>query len=476
MDFFISDPQQWAQFHFGAADLGDRRRSARLVDFAAAMAADPAGSIPRITESWADCKAAYRLFDRPEATFDAVCQHHWDLRQDVPPGEYLIFGDTTELDFGKHRVCAGLGPLGNGSGRGLLLHSGLLYDPAAEQLLCLAGAVVQPRHPAPKKETGRQRVNRVRVTDRWGQVIDAIGPPPPLVRWIHVLDREGDNYEVFCHVRQQRSSCVIRARTLKRQVHPGQDTSRRVALYDYLQTLPVADTFTLEVPAKARTRREKARKARTAKVEMRYGQVLLPRPKLCSPYIKAQPYKHIAVGVVWVREVDAPAGVEPLEWVLYTFEPLESVADAHRVVGHYRRRWTVEEYHKAIKSGTSIKRRQLKKAGRMEPLIGLSAIEAVRLVQLKMQARSTPERPARECVPPAYVKMLVVALKGKVKGGEAMSVRDFYRGVARLGGFLARKGDGEPGWQTIWHGWEKLALMIRGAEAFHQPENSGISG
>ena len=72
--------------------------------------------------------------------------------------------------------------------------------------------------------------------------------------------------------------------------------------------------------------------------------------------------------------------------------------------------------------------------------------------------------------------MLVVALHGKVLGGEAMSVRTFFRGVARLGGFLARRGDGEPGWQTIWHGWEKLSLMIRGAEAFHDLPDSGIFG
>jgi hypothetical protein len=476
MDFFISDPLRWAQFHFGSADLGDSRRRDRLVQFAAAFAADPAGSIPRFSETWADCKAAYRLFERPEVTFDAVCGAHWDLRQQCPPGLYLLLGDTTEIDFGKGRVCSGLGPLGNGSGKGLLLHSGLLFEPTQGQLLCLAGAVLRRRQPAPKKETATQRVNRPREIDRWGEVIDQIGPPPPLVRWIHVLDREADNYEVFCHILEQRCSCVIRARTLKRNIHPGADLSRLQRLNEYLPTLPLADTFTVAVPAKARTRREKARQERTAKVEMRYGQVTLPRPKVCSPYVKSQPLEHIPVGVVWVREVDAPAGVEPLEWVLYTFEPLETLADAHRVVGYYRQRWSVEEYHKAIKSGTSIKRRQLKEAQRLAPLIGVSAIEAVRLVQLKMQARQEPERPAAERVPLRYVKMLVVALKGKVKGGEAMSVREFFRGVARLGGFLARKGDGEPGWQTIWHGWEKLSLMIRGSEALHDPPHSSISG
>ena len=107
----------------------------------------------------------------------------------------------------------------------------------------------------------------------------------------------------------------------------------------------------------------------------------------------------------------------------------------------------------------------------MKPLLGVSAIEAVRLLQLKSLSRSTPERSAVEVVPKKYIRMLEVVQDRKIE-----TVRDFFHRVARLGGFLDRKGDGEPGWQTIWHGWEKLALMIRGAEAFHDHPDSGICG
>ena len=127
---FISDPQQWAHLHFGETLLGDPRRTRRLVHFAAAMAEDPAGSIPRICGNWADTKAAYRLFQQSEVTFEAVCQPHFDMRHQVAGGCFLVLGDTTQLDFGSQRLIEGVGPLGNGSGRGLLLHSGLSRCPA----------------------------------------------------------------------------------------------------------------------------------------------------------------------------------------------------------------------------------------------------------------------------------------------------------------------------------------------------------
>lgn len=473
MDWFISDPDAWASFHFGSARLGDVRRTRRLVHFAADMADDPAASIPRICEDWDDTKATYKLFDRPEVTFEAVCQPHFDLRRHARGRRFLILNDTTEVGFGRHRQAKGLGPLGNGSDRGLLLHSGLLVDPDKGELLCLAGGILQPRVPAPKKEKARHALLRRRETDRFGELIDQIGPPPAETEWVHVIDREGDNYEVFCHCLEQKTPAIVRARFLSRKIKATQDATEVVALKDYLATLPVQGGIVLEVPAKARTRREPARPARTAKLEVRYGVVWLPMPKRRSPYLKGQTQQHIRLEVVQVREIEPPPGQARLEWVLYSMLPVETLADALMVVGYYRLRWLIEEWHKAIKTGTRIRSRQLEDADRLKPLIGVSAVEAVRLIQIKTVARAEPERAAEEVVPRKYVRMLRVALKKKM---EIKTVRDFFRGVARLGGFLGRKRDGEPGWQTIWLGWEKLSLMIRGADALHDLPDSSDSG
>jgi Transposase DNA-binding/Transposase DDE domain len=461
MDWLIAGAQEWSQFHFGQASLGDVRRTKRLVEVATNMANDPAGSIPQQSETWADAKAAYRLFDAEDVTFAAVSECHWNLRHQCGPGTFLILSDTSELDFGKHRQLEGVGPTGNGSGRGLLLHSGLMLDAKTKNLLCLAGAELLCRKPKRKGEKASERLKRKRESERWGDLIDRIGPAPPEATWVHVMDREADNYEVFCHAQDQDTHWVIRTRTLTRKILVDLDGSKPMALRKYLEELALAGRFELEVLPKAQSRREAARQGRTATMEVRQGFVYLPPPRRRSLYLRQrQQVAPIATGVIWVREVNPPAGEEPVEWVLYTSLPIDTWEDVETVIAYYKARWLIEEWHKAIKTGTSIKARRLETADRLAPLIALSSIEAVRLVQLKTMARAEPERPAEGLVPSLYLWMLRRALH--IKQEKKLTIREFFRGVAQLGGFLGRKGDGEPGWQTTWHGWEKLMLMIRG--------------
>jgi hypothetical protein len=462
MDWFISDPHKWACLHFGTARLGDARRTRRLVRFAADMAEDPAASIPRICEDWADTKAVYQLFARPAVTFEAVCRPHFDLRHQARGQRLLVLNDTTQLGFGRYRRTKGLGPLGNGSDRGLLLHSGLLIDPDSSQLLCLAGAVLRARVPAPKTETLSASLRRRRETDRFGELIDQLGPPPADTEWVHVIDREADNFEVLCHCLRQTTHAVIGVRCLTRKGKLAEVATQVVPLKKFLATLPTRAQTKLEVPHKARTRREPERPARTARLRVGYGVVWMPLPRRRSPYVRGQALRQIRLGVVRVWEGDPPADQKPLEWVLYTTLPVQTRADALQVVVYYRWRWWVEEWHKAIKTGTQIRRRQLEDAEGLKPLIGVSLVEAVRLIQMKSLSRSEPAEPAEAVVPAKYVRMLRLA-----SGRPVQTVREFFHGVARLGGFPDRKADGEPGWQTIWHGWAKLSLMIRGAEALH---------
>ena len=115
---------QWAQRNFGSCKLGDKRRTNRLIQVAQRIASNPSASLPNQTETWSDLKAAYKLFDRQEVTFEAIARPHWELTKQRPAGRYLVIGDTTEIDFGKRRMISGLGPTGNGSGAGFLGSSG----------------------------------------------------------------------------------------------------------------------------------------------------------------------------------------------------------------------------------------------------------------------------------------------------------------------------------------------------------------
>jgi hypothetical protein len=171
------------------------------------------------------------------------------------------------------------------------------------------------------------------------------------------------------------------------------------------------------------------------------------------------------VTVVEVQEVHAPEGVkEPLHWILLTSLSCTTLSESRRIVGRYTARWWIEEYHKALKSGAGVEDSQLKRAGRLESLIAVLAVVAVRLLNTKMLARSRPDgSEAKESFGPEALAILEKRFgRPKAKGG--WTNQNVLIATARLGGFLARKHDGLPGWQTIWRGWQRLIWMCEGLE------------
>ena len=451
---FTLPQQQWAEEQFGACELGDERRTRRAVTVAATFAAHPSSSTPHQTENWADLKAAYRLFDSDGVSFESLASPHWEKTRARTSGHWLVLEDTSEIDFGKHRAVKGLGPTGNGSGYGFHLHSALMVGADSEEIVGLAGQeLFYRRSPSTKKkkENSYRIRQRQRESEVWGRLIDRIGPPAPGVRFTHVMDRGADNFEVYCHLLQQRSDWVVRASHLDRIVRvPG---GRECSLKEYLLELPAQDAYDVAVPARA------GQAARTAKVEVRFGQVSLPAPRQSSPWLRKLGVKLISMWVVEVREVDPPKGVAPLRWVLYTSHAVTNLEEARTIVRYYKKRWLIEEFHKGLKTGCSLEARQYQTPERLEALTGMQSVLAVRLLQLKSVARTEPDRPAAEVVPAKWIATLQI-LRPKAKSGE-WTVRTFYRQLAGLGGFLGRKCDGEPGWITTWRGFEKLALAIR---------------
>src|ERR1700730_9628317 len=130
MEPSILDAQAWAETQFAAADLGDKRRTQRLILLAAQVAAHPSGSLPEQTETWSDLKGAYNLFDRPEVTFEAIATPHWELTKKTAGKRFLLVEDTTEIDYGVNPKITGLGPVGSGIAQGLILHSALMVSAA----------------------------------------------------------------------------------------------------------------------------------------------------------------------------------------------------------------------------------------------------------------------------------------------------------------------------------------------------------
>jgi len=467
---FVWEPEAWAEQQFNECELGDRRRNKRLMDFAVKVVGKPDSSTLDQVETAGDVKAVYRLFNEEDVTHAAIiaphCRH---TRQACQPGEVkLIVNDTTELDFTSLKKTKGLGPIGNGNGRGFFAHSALMVDATTRVVDGLAGQDLFYRKDLPPRKKKCAKNTTRRSEDResavWGRVIDAVGTPPAGVRWLHVCDRGADDFEVFHRALHQGCGFVIRAARLNRKVQTLD--GRSLSLASFLKELPQQGEREIAVPAKGN------HPPRTARVCLRFGEVQLPRPNILTPWLKEHPDAgRLTLRVVELIELKPPAGCPPIRWVLYTTEAVDGVEAANRIIGYYEIRWTVEDYHKSWKTGCRVESRQYMTADALERSAGLSAIVAVRLLQLRTAAKTTPDLPAEIVAPKHWVEMLRVVRK--IPPGRHLTIREFVHHLAGLGGFLMRKSDGEPGWLTLWRGHEKLTQFIRGAKAAREMEICG---
>jgi hypothetical protein len=265
-----------------------------------------------------------------------------------------------------------------------------------------------------------------------------------------VADAEADFYEPIQTCQELRMDFIIRSRCDRRLADEGGH------LWGRLARQPSLGQSTVELRARP------GQAARRASVQIRAMRMDLDgpwRPGGWQPELRG-------LWAVEVREVDAPQGVkEPLHWVLLTSLPCESWAAVQRVVGRYTARWWIEEYHKALKTGAGAEQSQLERGYRLEALIAVLAVIAVRLLATKFLARSRPESlEAVQDFSPEALAILEHKL-GRPKGG--WTNQSLLIGLARLGGFLARKHDGFPGWQTIWRGWHRLMWMCEGVETLN---------
>lgn len=450
----VWDNEHWAVENFGDCQLGDARRTKRLVKIARNMLASPEKSIPEQNIEWSDVKGAYRLYDNDQVTFERVAERHWEQTRQTPPGRYLLISDTTDVDHTRRKATSDLGMLGNGGGRGLQLHSCLMYDCDSEVIRGIAGAVVHYRQPKPKKESRTKRLARKRDGEYWGQVVDQAGESPAGSQWIHVFDRGGDNFEAMCHIHLSGNDWVIRAGQLQRIVINS--AGERVKLCEALESSQRLGGYEL----KLRSRPGVA--ARTAQMEVSTVKVTYPQPQHVSPWVKQSGIQELETNVVIVQEVNAPQGVTPIRWVLLTSLPVNTFEEAMQVVGDYEHRWLIEEYHKVMKTGCGLEQHALRTANRLEPLVALISIVGVRLFQMKLVGRNQPKRLARTHVPTRWLECLQKARPKTRKSN--LTVYEFFREMAKLGGFLGRSHDGEPGWQTIWKGYQKLMLLLQGME------------
>ena len=459
----------FGEVHFGAAELGDVRRTRRLIKSADLIMSHPGGTLPdKLGGDWADLMGLYRLTASPRVTHAAVIQSHCRRtleRARDRDGVVLMIHDSTELDYTQLRsVADGLGQIGNGEGRGYVCHNTLAVTPARE-VIGLASQILHRRRRVPKGESPAAKRNHPqRESLLWPAGCAAVGPAPAGHLWVDISDRGADTFEFLDYEHQHGRRHVTRSakdRALSGADHVGADRVHRT-LHAYTRDLPTLGERTLEVPRQQKGRRNAARASRVARVRVAAGPASVKVPHFARGHCSSS---SLDLWVVHVLEIDPPAGVAPLEWILLTNVAVHHFADACERIDWYTCRPMVEELHKGMKSGCGIEQLQFEHAERLEPVIGLLSVIATELLRLRELARDAEgdRRPAVKMIAPLWVKLLSAWRCGVPRPD--WSVREFAMALGKLGGHLGRKGDGFPGWITMWRGWQKLRLMIAGAEA-----------
>ena len=453
-------PVDWAQEEFGQAQLGDARLRQRLFVLARDFYARPQGSVPQSCGGdRAKTKAAYRFFDHGKVTMEAVLQSHYEATAQRVAKEAVVLApqDTTYLDYNAHPATENLGPIGRtAEGRiGLVVHDTLAFNLEGTPL-GLLNVQCWARDPEQfgKKHRRRQLAFEEKESVKWLRSLEAVARVQgqcPQTQIVSVGDREADIYELFVWA----SEPAGRPHLLVRAEHNRRLAEEHGYLWEQMAAEPVAGIKPVRLP------RRPNRPARVAELEVRFRRVELRAPKTRAKL------PNVRLWAIWAREANPPQGIEPVEWMLLTSLPVENFEQACEKLDWYARRWGIEVFHRTLKSGCKIENRQLGSADRIEACLAIDLVVAWRIFHLTKLGREMPEVPCTVYFEEIEWQALVGFLRKDPKPpAHPPTLREAILMVASLGGFLGRKGDGEPGTQTIWLGLQRLDDIVEAWKVF----------
>ena len=430
----------WAQDEFKTLELGDQRLNARAVLLAERLTSKPTESIPNACLGWAETQAAYRFLSNPRTDWQALLEPHWACSLERMRGHKVVLNiqDTTELDF-NGRQSAGLGPLNYEAQRGMYLHPTYAVSPEREPLGVL-DAWMWGRQP---KGSNGQRPG-IKESLRWIEGYERVAERAaalPEVRQVYVADREADILALLVKARDLEYAADYLVRCQHNRALPSGDK-----LWARLSEAPVLGSVRFELPA------GRGRKARPVQQSIRAEQVEM------GDGAGGQ----LSVTCVLAKESNPPAGSKPVVWRLLSNRQVNTLEQAVELIDWYRARWEIELFFLILKEGCRIEALQLGRAERIETALALYLVVAWRINRLMRLGRSLPELPA-DLLFETDEWQAAYILNKKPVPKTVPQLNSVVRLIARLGGFLCRKGDGEPGAKTLWLGLRDIAVFVEGA-------------
>lgn len=447
------DAPSWAMYTCRYARLPDKRLRKRLVSSLQHLVIQPQASLAEALGHPRDVAALYDFWnnDRITAT-QLLALGQRDTTERVRPlARVLAIQDTTELNFTTHASTKGLGPVGCAQCQGLFVHSVLAATVDGVPLGLLAQHT-WVRDPATtgKRATCRTRVQAEKESQKWLTALAATeAAVPSTVQVITLGDREADVYELFAAPRPPHSALLIRLVRNRRVT--GGEAPEAPYLWQAVLSTPERGRFTIEVGRKGN------RPPRQACLALRYTTLAIWPPR---HHPQPTPAGKIPLQIVAVREVDPPAGEEPIEWLLGTTLPVSTLADAREVVRWYSRRWLIERFHFVLKSGCRFEDLQLRTLSALQRALATYDLVACRILHVTYQARVTPTAPCTHALSHEEWQVLHVVTQTTPLPAAPPPLATAVRQLAQLGGHRGYPSAGPAGVKVLWHGFQRLHAMV----------------
>ena len=447
-------PQDWAEEEFGSVELFDERLKDRLLVLARDFYAQPGELVPQACGgSLAKVKAAYRFFDNRHTEMQALLQPHIGATIDRIQKHKVVLAvqDTTTLSYTAH-ASKDMGPINAkwNSAVGLMMHDTLAFTEDGVPL-GLLDVQCWPRKP---EEAGKGALrHRLPIEQKesmkWLKSFHAVEQAQqwcPETMLVSVGDREADIYELF----EEATSGIGKPKLLVRAMRGRSRTVEQVQLWEKLSQHPVAGIQEVCVPRKGN------RRARTAKLAVRFRAIRLDSPKTKNSV-------PVRMWAVFAQEIEPAEDVDtPIDWMLLTTVATDTFEDACQRIAWYSKRWGIEVYHRTLKSGCRIEDRRLASTDRLEACLAIDCVVAWRIYWLTKQGRETPNIPCDVFLNEAEWQVLWAYVKKQAPPAKPPPIGQITPMIASLGGYLNRKGDGPPGTTTMWRGLVRLQAMAEG--------------
>ncbi len=456
----------WVEDEVSGCTMPDQRLNNRLETILKTLSKDPQKSIPGNCKAWSSTQATYRFLSNPSVSACDILKGHTQstLSRIKEQAVVIVAQDTTFINLETEDYQKKMGTLTRKKKNEYLLHPSVVFTPERTNLGVLHHTLW--KRPAEKaSDRGAKRIED-KESYRWllsYQMSCALQKQNPETLVINIGDRESDIYELFIESEKvelaSKAEFIIRAKS-NRLIDNDEDTHRY--LWDEMSELKSMGTYKIQLE------RTKYRKAREGTFDVRFKEVTFTRGKR-----KGGNHPPVSVYAVYATEKNPPKGESAIQWMLLTSLPIETLAHAQTVIGWYKVRWEIELYFRVLKSGCKVKELRLETDERIEKALAVYMIIAWRLHYITMIAREAPETPCNEVYADEEWR-LIYLLQNKSKPKTIPGTREITRLLAMRGGFLARKGDGEPGIATLWKGYIEILNYLKISKELNSINHSGI--